>query len=354
MHQEKRFSIQELASLSDSTFEGNPEHLIYGVEGLDSATAEDASFLANPRYLEQMKRSGAGVIILSPESEREAGKNYLLTDQPSRVFQLISELFYDPKRSVSGFAGEVHPSAVIHESAEIGENVSIGPNVTIDQGVKIGPGSVISSNVSVGPFAEIGTECTLMNNVVIRQECILGDRVIIQPGAIIGSCGFGYTVDATGNHQKLNQIGNVIIEDDVEVGANCCIDRGRFKATRIARNTKIDNLVQIGHNVQLGPHNIVVAQTGIAGSSKTGKYVMMGGQVGIVGHVTLGDHVQIATRGGVSKSISKPGAYRGSPAIPIRDYHEEKAYQRKIKGYAKRLKELEQKLAALESNLTPA
>lgn len=335
----KRYTLEELGEKLGAELVGNPSHVISGVNALDEALENDASFLANPRYSEAMKKSKAGVICVALDTPLPEGKNFLVSADPSRTFQQIAETLI-PQGS-SAFTG-VHPTAVIHETAEIGPNVMIGPHAVIDRGVKIGAGTHIGPNVSIGYDVEIGEECFLHPNCVIRERCRLGNRVILQPGAIIGSCGFGYTPDKMGRHTKLEQIGIVILEDDVEIGANTTIDRSRFKATIIRQGTKIDNLVQIGHNVEIGEHNVIAAQTGVAGSSKTGKYVMMGGQVGILGHVELEDHVLIATRGGVSKSL-KSGKYRGSPAIPIHEYHRQEVHVRKLEEYVERLKKLEKK-----------
>jgi UDP-3-O-[3-hydroxymyristoyl] glucosamine N-acyltransferase len=185
---------------------------------------------------------------------------------------------------------------------------------------------------------------------VIRERCRLGNRVILQSGAIIGSCGFGYITDKNGCHQKLEQVGIVILEDDVEIGANTTIDRARFKATVVRKGTKIDNLVQIAHNVEVGEHNIIAAQTGIAGSAQTGHHVMLGGQVGVLGHVELEPGTMVATRGGVSKSL-KSGKYRGSPAIPIVEFNRQEVHIRRLKEYVDRIKHLEEKVSELEKSM---
>lgn len=334
------YTLAELGALCGAQLIGDPSTLITGVNTLDEATPQDASFLANPRYIESMKKSQAGVICITPQTPPPEGKNFLISEDPSRTFQAIAELLLKP--STSGFTG-IHPTAVIHPSAILGLNVTVGPHAVIDRDVKVGANTYIGPNVSIGFEVEIGEECYLHPHCTIREKCRLGNRVILQPGAVIGSCGFGYTPDKLGRHIKLEQLGIVVLEDDVEIGANTCIDRARFKTTLIKKGSKIDNLVQIGHNVEIGEHNIIAAQTGVAGSVKTGKYVMLGGQVGIVGHVELEDHVLIATRGGVSKSL-KAGKYRGSPAIPINEYHRQEVLVRKLEEYVQRLKELEKKL----------
>ncbi len=329
--------LKELSLLVDADLMGDPDFEVTGVNTLEEASSSDVSFLANPRYVEAMKKSPAGVICIHPGFPLLEGKNYLISSDPSRTFQQIVELFHPPSKSA--FSG-IHPTAIIHPSAQIGSNVTIAPHVVIDRNVKIGANTTIAPHVSIGFEVEIGSDCIIHPNVTIRERCRLGDRVILQPGAVIGSCGFGYTPDKMGRHIKLEQLGIVILEDDVEIGANTTIDRSRFKATIIHKGSKIDNLVQIAHNVEIGEHNVIAAQTGVAGSAKTGKYVMLGGQVGVVGHVELDDQVMVATRGGVSKSL-KAGKYRGSPAIPITEYHRQEVHVRKLEEYVERLKALE-------------
>lgn len=336
-----KYTLAELSVLVEAELVGDPTVTISGINTLEEASALDASFLANPRYAEAMKKSQAGVICVSKGAALPEGKNFFVSQDPSRTFQKIVEKLIPSSKS--GFSG-IHPTAVIHETAQIGPNVTIGPHAVIDRNTKIGANTSIGPNVSIGFEVEIGEGCFLHPNSVVRERSKLGNRVILQPGAIIGSCGFGYIPDAQGRHTKLEQLGIVILEDDVEIGANTTIDRSRFKATIIRKGTKIDNLVQIAHNVEVGEHNVIAAQTGIAGSAKTGKYVMLGGQVGIVGHVELDDQVLVATRGGVSKSL-KSGKYRGSPAMPITEFHRQEVHVRKLEEYVERLKELEKKFA---------
>ena len=345
-----RYTLSELSVLCGAQLIGDPDLCLSGVNTLEEAIPSDLSFLANPRYSEAMKKSGAGAICVSFQTPPIEGKNFLLSPDPSRTFQQAIELFL-PSAS-SGFSG-IHSSAVVHPSAQIAAHVSIGPHAVIDRNAKIGPNTHIGPNVSIGFEVEIGAECQIHPNCTIRERCRMGNRVILQPGVVIGSCGFGYTPDPSGRHKKLEQLGIVILEDDVEIGANTTIDRSRFKATLIRRGTKIDNLVQIAHNVEIGEDNLIAAQTGVAGSAKTGRSVMLGGQVGVVGHVELDDHVLIATRGGVSKSL-KSGKYRGSPALPIAEYHRQEVHVRKLEEYVKRLKALETQLATLLPDILPS
>lgn len=330
------YSLAKLAALTAAKLVGNPDTVISGVNTLEDATCADISFLANPKYAEAMKQSKAAAICATTPSLD--GKNYLISDDPSRTFQIIAELLLSCSQK-SGFTG-IHPTAVIHPTAKIHPTAHIGPYAVIDKDTEIGANTTISSHVTIGFAVNIGENCFLHPTSVVRERCRLKNRVILQPGAIVGSCGFGYTLDAKGTYQKLEQLGIVVLEDDVEIGANTTIDRSRFKETIIRRGSKIDNLCQIAHNVEVGEDNVIAAQTGIAGSSKTGKHVMLGGQVGIVGHVALDDKVIVATRGGVSKSL-KSGTYRGSPAIPIQEYNRQEVFIRRIESLSERIKKLE-------------
>lgn len=341
----KKYTLKELASLTESQLVGDPDLVITGVESLESATLEDISFLANLRYKEAMNRSKAGAIFISPAIDRPEERNYLVHEQPSVAFQKTVSLFLDSPYNQSGFTN-IHETAVIHPSVTLGKNLQIGPYVTIDQGANIADNTQILSHVSIGAGVFIGENCLIYPHVTIRERCKLGNRVTIQPGAVIGSCGFGFSTDATGVHTKLAQLGIVEIEDDVEIGANTTIDRARFKKTLIGKGTKIDNLVQIGHNVILGKHNIIVSQTGISGSAKTGRNVVLGGQCGVVGHLEIPDGTMVASRGGISKTLP-PGKYSGAPALPITEYNRQQVHLRKIADYVKRIEQLEKQMQAL-------
>lgn len=342
--QQKSFTVKELAELTQSEVIGNPNHLISYVDELETATVNDASFLDNPRYEQQMRDSKAGVIFVSGAIKRVEGKNYLVHKHPTVAFQKVIDLFI-PKAQ-SGFTA-IHKTALIHDTALIGEGVTIGPYAVIERGVTIGAHTTISAHVSIGAEVVIGSHCMLYPHAVVRERCSLGNRVILQPGCVIGSCGFGYFTDGQGRHHALEQRGSVIIEDDVEIGANTTIDRARFKSTRIMRGTKIDNLVQIAHQVQLGEDNLIISQVGIAGSTKTGRNVVLGGQVGVVGHIVLADEVMMAARSAATKSILKGGIYSGAPAMPLKEHHEQVAHLRNIKKLAARIKALEDKDAQI-------
>lgn len=344
----KIFTLAELATYTNAQLIGNPAHTISGIADLDSASMEDASFLANPNYEKAMKASNAGVVFIAPDTKLIEGRNFLITQTPSKDFQKLLEAFIEEEENqTSGFEG-IHPSAVIHPSAKIGIDVTIGPHAVIDKNVIISHNTIVSAGCYIGSGSSIGHHCLIYPNVTIRECCSIGNNVIIQPGAVIGSCGFGYLTDEQGHHTKLNQIGTVIIEDDVEIGANTTIDRSRFKSTEIRQGSKIDNLVQIAHGVIIGKHNIIVSQTGIAGSSETGNYVVIAAQAGVAGHLFITHKTMIAAKAGVSKSITTSGNYRGIPAVPIAEFNRNSVYLRNIEKYIDRIKALEEQLMQLQ------
>lgn len=347
------FTLEELAKLTNCRLIGKPDKMISNVADLESATEDDASFFALPphhgsaRYEQMMRRSKAGVIFIDFKTEPFEGRNFLISDNPSRAFQILVEQLFKEAQELTGFEGQ-HPTAVVHPSAKIGAEVTIGPYAVIDKNVSIGDKTTIGAAVFIGPNCKVGKDCILHPHVTIRERCIIGDRVIIQPSAVIGSCGFGYTPDKQGKHIKLNQVGTVTIEDDVEIGANTTIDRSRFKTTLIKRGTKIDNLVQIGHGVEVGEDNLIISQSGIAGSSKTGRHVILAGRSAVGGHLVLEDGVMVAALSGVSKSLKK-GKYNGIPAIPVEDYNRNAVYLRNIEKIVNRLKAAEKRIEILES-----
>lgn len=334
----KHLTVQQLADISDCKLVGDPTLLICDVADIDQAEPHHVTFLANSLYAKSLNSTRAGVVFVDEQAHLTEGKTYLVGKNPSLAFQKAINHFKGGI-PLTGFQA-LHPTAVIHPSAKIGENTQIGPLVVIDEGVEIGAGTHIGAGCVIGPYTKIGAQCILHPRVVVRENCKLGDRVILQPGAIIGSCGFGFALNARGEHEKLEQLGDVVLENDVEIGANTTIDRARFSSTRVGKGTKIDNLVQIAHAVELGNHNLIVSQTGIAGSTKTEEYVVIGGHCAIAGHIKLEKGVMIAACSGVSKSL-KRGKYNGIPAIPLEDYNKNAVLLRNIENFVARLKKLE-------------
>lgn len=351
---QKAFTLAELAEMTQAKLVGNPQHLITGVADLVTAGENDASFLSKPKYTtarydEAMRKSKAGVVFISDDSAYDENRNVLIVEDPSRAFQKTVEAFFEESKGQSGFFG-IHSTAVVHETAVIGDNVTIGPHAVIDHGAQIGDNTAIGAGCYIGPHSFIGDDCFFYPNVTVRERCQIGNRVILQPGAVIGACGFGYTTDARGQHTKLNQIGIVVIEDDVEIGSNVTIDRARFKETRVGKGSKINNAVQIAHGVTIGAHCLVVAQTGIAGSTKIGNHVVIGGQAAIGGHLEIVSGVIIAAKSGVTKSLMKPGKYGGFPALSLSEHNRQSVQARNIGKYLERIEKLERRLQELENN----
>lgn len=335
-------TLEKIAKLTNCKLVGNPSHLIHNVADLENATQHDASFLSNARYNHQLNKSLAGVVFIDEKAQIEPQKNYLVSSHPSQAFQTLVDFIFPQRKTPSGFTG-IHPTAIIHPTATLEQGVHVGPHAVIDEYVKISSNSFIGAGTYIGPFTTIGSNCLIHPRVVIREQCKIGNSVILQPGVVIGSCGFGYLTDKTGKHTKLNQVGNVELEDDVEIGANTTIDRSRFKSTIVKRGTKIDNLVQLGHGVELGEDNLIIAQTGIAGSSKTGKHVILAGQVAVAGHLELADGVVVAGKSGVSKSLPK-GKYGGIPVQQIDEYNRNAVHLRNIGKIVQDIKEIKEKL----------
>ncbi len=342
----KKFTLKEIAELTGSQLVGHPDHPITSFAELETATESDISFFARPRfdhirYETALNETKAGAIFADSETKLIAGKNFLIHPSPSLAFQQVLEMMLPPAQTAFG---GIHETAVIHESCRLGKNVTVCPYAVIDHSVTIGDGTTISSGSYIGADTSIGNDCLIHPRVTIRERTKIGNRVTIQPGAVIGSCGFGYQTDEKGRHIHLKHLGQVVIEDDVDIGANTTIDRARFKETRIKRGTKIDNLVQIGHGVKVGEDNLIVSQTGIAGSTETGRHVVLGGQVAVNGHIKLASGVVVTARTGVSKSLTQAGKYGGVPATSLAEYNRNSVYLRNIEKYIKRIEALEKRL----------
>jgi UDP-3-O-[3-hydroxymyristoyl] glucosamine N-acyltransferase len=311
---------------------------ITGVASLLEARQGDITFYGNPRYLAQLRVTKASAVIVPQEfTEEIPGAVLLKVENPSVVFAAAVATFAPAE--VQPALG-VHSSAVVDPSAVLGEKVSVGPNAVIEAGAVIGEGSVVGAGSLIGREVTIGRECFIHAGVVIRERCLLGDRVILQSGAVIGSCGFGYEFQS-GRHVKIPQTGIVEIGNDVEIGANTTIDRARFGRTVIGEGSKIDNLVQIAHNVQVGPNTIICAQVGIAGSTRIGAYVTLAGQVGLAGHIEIGDKAVIGAQSGLSKNVPAESMVIGAPAKPMKEWKQSNFYISQLGKLYERVKELE-------------
>jgi len=336
-------TLAELAALTGGILEnGSPDLAISGAAAVDEASGAHITFFGNARYLPALKQSQAAAAFVPLDFTEQIAPALIKVGNPSLAFALVVEKFAPPPVT---YAPGIHPTAVIGPSVTLGDGVSIQPYAVIESGAVIGTGSVIGAHDFVGQESTIGPDCRLYPLVSIRERSIIGARVIIHSGTVVGSDGFGYEFSA-GRHVKIPQIGCVQIDDDVEIGANVTIDRARFGRTWIQEGTKIDNLVQIAHNVVIGRHSIIVSQTGISGSSKLGQYVTLAGQVGVVGHIQIGDRAIVGAQSGISKNVPPGETWFGYPATPLREMKERLAYIGRLEKLYARVRKLEQVLDA--------
>lgn len=335
-------TVQELAVFLHGTVEDdNPQLVITGVNGLLEAGPQDISF-AVPPHVEHCHLSKAGVMVLSHDDPKLDGRPVIRVENPRAAFAALLELFRAPEE----IERVISPLAYIATTAKIGNNVAVQPFAVIEDGAEIGDGSIIYPHAYVGKRVKIGTDCIIYPSVTIREDCILGNRVILQAGSVIGGDGFGY-VTQNGKHSKVLQTGNVVLQDDVEIGNNTCIDRATVDSTIVGKGTKIDNLVHLGHNDILGENCLVVAHVGISGSVTVGNNVTFAGQVGTVGHITIGDNCVFGGKTGITNNIPANSFMAGFPAMPHKEWLRQEANLRKIGDLIKRVKDLEKELAKL-------
>src|SRR5215218_8972095 len=304
------FTTAQLAQQLGAELLGDGSVEIHGFAPADAAQAGQLTFAENEAYFAKAEQGNASAILVGP-NVTSATKPLLRVKNPRVAFAKVLPLFFPERQFVPG----VHPTAVIAASAQIDRSVHVGPNCVVGERVKIGARSVLLGGNHIGDDSQLGEDARLFQNVVVYERSKIGNRVRIHAGTVIGSDGYGYVFDA-GQHRKVLQIGNVIIHDDVEIGANACIDRGALGSTVIGRGTKIDNLVQIAHNVVVGEGCLLVAQSGIAGSSKLGNFVVLGGQVGVIGHIKVGDRVSVAAQSGVMENVADDEKWFGYPGGP--------------------------------------
>ncbi|HSA93947.1 MAG TPA: UDP-3-O-(3-hydroxymyristoyl)glucosamine N-acyltransferase [Terriglobales bacterium] len=314
---------------------------ITGVAGIEDAGHGQITFVANPKYAAAARTTSASAIIVA-EDFPALDKPTLRTKNPYLAFAHALELFYQPPRYAPG----THPTAVVHPSARIGKNASIGPYVVIDSDVELGDDAVLLAHVVVYQGARIGRNFFAHAHAVVREHCRLGDNVILQNGAVVGADGFGFAKDDAGHWQKIVQSGPAVLEDDVEVQANACIDRASVGESRVARGAKIDNLVQVGHGSRVGEDTLLCAQVGLAGSTDVGKNVILAGQVGVAGHCRIGDGVVATAQSGIPNDVDDGKTISGYPAIENKQWLRSVAVFNRLPDLVKTLRELEQRLAA--------
>jgi len=338
--------LGEIASRIGATLSGDPNIPIEGISSLEDAGPGQLSFVTHSRYVPLVKSCKAAALIVPP-SFKEIEFPLLICNHPYAALARAAQLFVRPR----GLPVGVHSSAQIEQNVFIDSSVAIGPLVQIGAGSIIASGTSIFGGAYLGRNVRIGKNCTIHPNVSILDDCIIGDRVVIHSGTVIGSDGFGYAQDEQGRHIKIPQIGNVQIDDDVEIGVNCAIDRATFGRTWIQRGCKIDNLVQIAHNVVVGEHSILISQVGISGSTTLGKHVILAGQVGLVGHISIGDQVRVGAKSGVSNSVKAKQDVSGIPAVPHKEWLKNSANIRRISKQKEDFRQLKIKVEKLEQQL---
>ncbi len=343
-----RIAVKELAELVNGKIVGDENLFITSLAKIDEAQNYDLTFLYLSSYEKYFPRTKASAILVKPDfSKSRSDITYIEVNEPDKAFSLIAIKYFSPVFPLEG----IDKTASIDKSVVLGSEVAIGKNVVISSGCKIGNKVKIYHNTVLLENSEVGDDSIIFQNVSIREKSKLGKRVIVHPGAVIGSDGFGYKQDENGVYQKIPQIGNVIIEDDVEIGANVAIDRAAIGSTIIKKGVKIDNLVQIAHNVIVDENTVMSAQVGISGSTKIGKQCILAGQVGVVGHIEITDNTILTAQSGVSKSIKKPGYYFGYPAKELKTAKLIEAHTRNLPEYSKRISALEEEVKNLKEQL---
>jgi UDP-3-O-[3-hydroxymyristoyl] glucosamine N-acyltransferase len=332
-------TLEQLANLSGGELVGDPTLKITGAASLGEAAPGEISFFANRKYVGLLRKTRASAVFVPPDFAEPINAAQVRVSNPTKAFEQVV-LKFAPKPIT--FAPGIHPSAVVDAGAQLADRVSIQPLAVIEPGAKIGNDTIIGAGSYVGHEAVIGSACHIYPHVTIRERSRIGSRVIIHSGAVIGADGFGFEM-VDGRHQKIQQLGIVQIDDDVEIGANTTVDRARFGRTWIQQGVKIDNLVQIAHNVVIGKNTVIAAQTGIAGSVQIGQRVLIGGQVGIIGHIEIGDNTAIGAQSGISKNING-GAWWASPAVPLAEAKQQIAWVRRLGKLVAQVKEIEKKL----------
>lgn len=335
------FTAAQLAQQTEGELVGDGSIQLTGFAPADCAQAGHLTFAENKEYLAKAEQSGASAILVSDGVESSL-KTLIRVKNPRVAFAKVLPLFFPEPQLVAG----VHPSAVIAGSATIDPSAHVGPHCVVGERVKVGARSALLGGNHIGDDSQIGDDVRLFPNAILYARSQLGHRVRIHAGAVIGCDGYGYVFDA-GQHRKVLQIGNVVIHDDVEIGANACIDRGALGSTVIGRGTKIDNLVQVAHNVVVGEGCLLVGQSGIAGSTKLGNFAVVAAQAGIAGHLQIGNQVTIAGQSGVMHDIPDGQKWLGSPAGPDRDVKRQWIGLRRLPEMLQRLAELEKKIAEL-------
>jgi UDP-3-O-[3-hydroxymyristoyl] glucosamine N-acyltransferase len=337
--------LSELAAWVGGDVTGDPSLQITGVNGLAEAGPTELSFYAGGKYKRELEATEAGAVLIGPDAEREGEVNYVRVANPHLAFAKVSLLF-NPRPS---FIPGIHPGAQVHPDSSVHPEATVMSGSTIERGASIGARTVLFPGVYVGESAAVGDECILYPNVTVRERCLVGARVILHPSCVIGADGFGFAFDPSlPAHVKIPQVGIVRIEDDVEIGACSCIDRATFGETVVGRGTKIDNLVQIAHNVKIGQLAILCGQVGISGSTEVGSGAVLAGQVGVVGHIRIGEMAKVGAQAGVARDVAGGATVTGYPAIDHRTWLKSSIAFEHLSELTRELRELRRKVQILE------
>jgi len=339
-------TLEEIARRLKGRIEGDAQAAVSRLSGIREAEPGDLTFVASPKYASDAANTRATAVIVSEDWTRPCAAALVRVANPEKAFDEVSRWFAPPPIT---YAPGVHPLAVIAPSAVLGKDVHIGPFCVVEPGARIGDRTVLVASNYVGAQVKLGADCLLYPQVTLREYCVLGDRVILHNGTVIGSDGFGYVQEGAARI-KVPQTGIVEIGNDVELGANVTVDRARFGRTRIGCGVKVDNLVQIAHNVTIGDHSVIVSQVGISGSASIGQRTILAGQVGVAGHVTIGDDVVVGAQSGVPKDIPSKSFVLGSPAIPHDRFAKNHAMIMRMPLWREKVSALEARLAKLELN----
>lgn len=341
-----KISLRDIADFIGGEITGDEKLEIKNLAKIEEARPGDLTFLYLSHYEKYFPGTKASALLVKPGfNKTRSDISYVEVPDPNKAFFKLVRKFFPPSYPLEG----IDKTAFVHSSASLGGNVSLGRNVVISEGCSIGNNVKIFHNTVLLQNVEIGDDCLIFQNVSIRENCKIGNRAIIHPGTVIGSDGFGFEPDDEGKFHKIPQIGDVIIEDDVELGSNVSIDRASIGSTIIKRGVKIDNLVQIAHNVLIGENTVISAQAGISGSTKVGKNCFILGQVGLTGHIEIADNVILIAQSGVSKSITKAGTYFGSPAKEVKTAFKLESHIRNLPEYVRKISELENEIEKLKA-----
>jgi UDP-3-O-[3-hydroxymyristoyl] glucosamine N-acyltransferase len=341
-----KIGLRDIADFIGGEITGDDKIEIKNLSKIEEAGPGDLTFLYLSHYEKYFPSTKASAVLVKPGfSKTRNDISYIEVPDPNKAFFKLVRKFFPPSYPLEG----IDQTAFVHRDASLGENVSLGRNVVISKGCKIGNNVKIFHNTVLLQEVEIGDDSLIFQNVSIREYCKIGSRSIIHPGTVIGSDGFGFEPDEEGKFHKIPQIGNVIIEDDVELGSNVSIDRASIGSTIIKKGVKVDNLVQIAHNVYIGENTVISAQAGISGSTKVGKNCFILGQVGLTGHIEIADNVILIAQSGVSKSIAKAGTYFGSPAKEVKTAFKLESHIRNLPEYVKKISELENEIKNLKA-----